>query len=151
MDRGSTLNVTCVVSTRSKAPDYIIWSHYDRVNIFCPEMLCTVEFLIPYDEFAINPISFLIYCRPYCMKVRLLIKHFRQHIHLTLVIPMTQCLLRFPRIPAEGLYPILPSVISTRIMQESISANQRHRNLQKLPSTFLMEQINSPYQTMVRE
>ena len=31
VDYGSTLNVTCVVSTRSKAPDYIIWSHFDRV------------------------------------------------------------------------------------------------------------------------
>ena len=133
VDRGSTLNVTCVVSTRSKAPDYIIWSHYDRVNIFCPEMLCTVEL---YDELTTNLISYLIYCRPFCMKVRLLIKHFHQHIPLTLVILTKQCLLRFPRIPAEGLYPILPSVISTRIMQGSISANQRHRNLQKLPSTF---------------
>ena len=34
VDRGSTLNMTCVVSTRSKQPDFIIWSHSDRVQFF---------------------------------------------------------------------------------------------------------------------
>ena len=32
VDRGSTLNVTCVVWAESKAPDYIFWSHNDRVS-----------------------------------------------------------------------------------------------------------------------
>ena len=31
VDRGSTLNMTCIVSTRSKPPDFIIWGHSDRV------------------------------------------------------------------------------------------------------------------------
>lgn len=34
VDRGSTLNVTCVVYAESKAPDYIFWSHQDKIILF---------------------------------------------------------------------------------------------------------------------
>ena len=46
VDRGSTLNVTCVVWAESKAPDYIFWSHNDRVNILIRNNFMLFEFRV---------------------------------------------------------------------------------------------------------
>lgn len=34
VDEGSTLNVTCVVSTRNKAPDFIFWTNQGKIVLF---------------------------------------------------------------------------------------------------------------------
>jgi hypothetical protein len=95
VDRGSTLNVTCVVSTRSKPPDYIIWSHFDRVSNL---LILTFKFFDTINKtwcswFNYSHYNIWKFCRQYYTKVLILIKHFHPH---TLLMPSTMMIQYHP-------------------------------------------------------